>query len=266
MPRFSANLTMLFTDYPFLDRFERAASAGFKAVEFLFPYAWKPEEIRNRLDNHGLEIALFNFPPGDWESGERGIAALPGREKDFEHSIRLAAHYAEVLNCAHLHVMAGVPNSNTDQQLVLHTYIENIRRAADALRDANRMVLLEPLNTTDVPGYLITAPKQTIELIAKIDRPNVGLQLDFYQCQMMQGNLATTFEMYHEHVKHIQIAGVPGRYEPDVGEINYPYIFELLDRFSYKGYVGCEYNPRTSTEEGLGWIAPYLRKPEHRHT
>jgi hydroxypyruvate isomerase len=258
-------LNFLYQESPFLDRFERAASSGFEAVEFLFPYDWAPEEIRTRLDKHNLVQALFNFPPGDWEGGERGIAALPGRETEFERSIRMAALYAEVLNCNCLHVMAGITKHNPDQKLVLRTYVENIRRAADALRDANRMILLEPLNNTDVPGYLVTTPKQAIELIDEIARPNVGLQLDFYQCQMMQGNLATTFEMYHEHIKHIQIAGVPGRHEPDVGEINYSYLLELVDRFNYSGYVGCEYNPLTSTKAGLGWLKPYLVNPEHIH-
>jgi hydroxypyruvate isomerase len=258
-------LSFLFQESPFLDRFEKAASSGFEAVEFLFPYDCTPEEIRTRLDKHNLVQALFNFPPGDWEGGERGIAALPGREKEFEHSIRMAAHYAEALNCERLHVMAGITNNNPDQKLVLRTYVESIRRAADALRDANRMILLEPLNNIDVPGYLVTTPKQAIELIDEIARPNVGLQLDFYHCQMMQGNLASTFETYHEHTKHIQIAGVPGRHEPDVGEINYSYLLELVDRFSYSGYVGCEYNPRTSTREGLGWITPYMTNPENIH-
>jgi len=258
MPRFSANLSMLFQESRFLDRFERAAAAGFGAVEFLFPYIWPPDELRSRLERNGLVQALFNFPPGNWEAGDRGIAALPERREEFEQSIGLGARYAAALDCDRLHLMAGVPGPYVDPALARRTYVENVRRAADAFGEADRMVLVEPLNTTDVPGYLVTLPAQAAELIDEIDRPNVGLQLDFYQCQMMQGNLAATVERYRALVRHIQIGGVPGRHEPDVGEINYPFLFDLLDSLGYEGYVGCEYRPRGTTEEGLGWLAPYL--------
>jgi 2-dehydrotetronate isomerase len=257
MPRFAANLSMMFQEHPFLDRFAAARAAGFKAVEFLFPYAFPAEEIAVRLRENGLTQALFNLPPGDWEKGERGVSSLPGREADFGRSLEQALGYARTLDCKRLHVMAGIPALDADRSACRATYIRNLRHAAAACADAGITVLIEPINTRDIPGYFINRQGEGREIIQEVGAGNLKLQLDLYHCQIMEGDLAAHLREFLPIAGHVQIAGVPERHEPDVGEINYPYLFDQLDALGYDGWVGCEYRPRGRTEDGLGWFAPY---------
>ena len=256
MPKFAANLTMMFLEYEPLERFERAAKAGFKFVEYLFPYKIEAAKLKQHIDGLGLKQVLFNCPPGNWDAGDKGIAIFPDRRDEFKKTIDTALSYAEALEVDRLHVMAGIPDSGHDPKRLYETYVENIRYAAKQV--SGRQVLLEPLNVNDAPGYFINNQNLTADIIKEIGEPNVRLQFDFYHCQIMQGNLATRFESLLDYVGHVQIAGVPGRHEPDTGEINYPYLFDLMDRLGYDGYVGCEYVPRDTTEAGLGWVKEYL--------
>jgi len=257
MPKFAANLSMMFNEVPFLERFAAAKSAGFAGVEFLFPYEFSPNELAHHLHGNGLQQVLFNLAPGDWEAGERGLAALPGREDEFRASVDQALEYAGVLSCKTLHVMAGVVPSDTPWEKMFDTVVENLGFAADAFAQAGVTAVLEPLNSRDAPGYFLPRAADAARVIKAVDRPNVGLQFDFYHVQIMDGDLARHFEAHAEITRHVQIAGVPERHEPDVGEINFPYLFELMDRLGYDGWVGCEYRPRTTTMEGLGWLSDF---------
>ncbi len=245
---------MLFGEYDFLDRFEQAANAGFKAVEYLFPYDYSPEEIKSRLDQFGLKQALFNAPPGDWDAGERGIACIPGREAEFAEGIKRALGYAEVLGNTRIHIMAGLTPSEVPYEKARDCYVKNLRRAARAAQGQGVRILLEPINTVDIPGYFVNFQEDGAKLIDEIDEPNVRLQFDCYHCQMMQGDVVATFRKLQSYVDHIQIAGVPGRHEPDVGELNYGYILNEIDKAGYSGFVGCEYKPQAETAVGLAWI------------
>ncbi len=257
MPKFAANLSFLFQELDFLDRFDAARKAGFEAVEYLFPYDHEPAAIRARLEANGLTQALFNLAPGDWEAGERGLSALPGREQEFRATVENAARYAEALGCRRLHVMAGIVPQGADSRRYTETYMENLAFAAGLLKDAGARALIEPLNSTDMPGYLLSTAGQAAQVVEDVGSDNLFLQYDFYHRQIMEGSLAEGFARHRSIVAHIQIAGVPGRHEPNVGEINYPYLFEMLDDAGYDGWVGCEYRPRGTTLEGLGWLAPY---------
>jgi len=254
MPLFAANLSMMFTEVPFLDRFKAARDAGFGAVEFLFPYAHSAPDVAARLKDNGLEQALFNAPPGDWDAGERGIAALPDRVAEFRESIDKALEYAHALDCKTLHVMAGLVPDPAARDDMLACYIENIRFAADRCQAEGVTVALEPLNSRDVPGYLMPTSAAVMDVIETVGRPNVGLQFDFYHIQIMEGDLARRFEALLDDVVHVQISGVPERHEPNTGEVNYPYLFNMMDRLDYTGFVGCEYNPRAGTLDGLTWL------------
>jgi 2-dehydrotetronate isomerase len=258
MPRFAANLSMMFTEHDFLDRFAAAADAGFKAVEFLFPYAHPPAEIAARLAQAGLEPALFNLPPGDWAGGERGLAALPGREAEFARSVETALDYAAATGCRKLHCMAGLVPSGIDRATALRTYLANLRHAAARVADQGITLLIEPINTRDIPGYFLNRPSEAPDIIAAVGAANLALQFDVYHAQIMVGDLATQLRDHAGIIGHIQIAGVPERHEPDLGEVNYPYLFEVIDRFGYSGWIGCEYRPRGSTLAGLGWVEPWL--------
>ncbi len=260
MPRFAANLSMMFTDVPFLERFARAAAAGFEAVEFLFPYEHPPEAIAAELSRHGLVQALFNLPPGDFAAGERGIASLPGREAEFEAGVETAIRYASALGCRTLHCMAGLLPSEAERPAREALYVENLRRAARRCAQAGITLVIEPINTRDIPGYLLNYQAQARRIIERVGEPNLKLQLDLYHCQIMEGDLARHIEAFADITAHVQIAGVPERHEPDVGEIHYPYLFEVLDRVGYTGWVGCEYRPRARTEDGLRWFEPYRRR------
>ncbi|HEY5790889.1 MAG TPA: 2-oxo-tetronate isomerase [Gammaproteobacteria bacterium] len=253
MPRFAANLSMLFTEVPFLERFGRAAASGFAAVEYLFPYAFPAAEIAAQLRGHGLEQALFNLPPGDWDAGERGIAALPGREEEFAAGVETALEYAAALDCPRLHAMAGIPAAGCDPREATAVYVANLRHAAARLAARGRTLLVEPINTRDMPGYFLSRQEQARELIELVGAPNLRLQFDVYHCQVMQGDLTRRLEELLPLIGHVQVADVPERHEPGSGEINYAHLFRTLDRLGYAGWVGCEYRPAGTAEAGLGW-------------
>lgn len=257
MPRFAANLSMMYQEVAFLDRFAAAAADGFKAVEFLFPYAFAKQDVAKRLGDQGLENVLFNLPPGNWEAGERGMAAIPGREVEFAASIDTALEYAEALGCPRLHVMAGIPQAGLDRAACRATYVANLRLAAARAAAAGRDVLIEPINTRDIPGYFLNRQDEAQAIRAEVGAANLKIQFDLYHCQIVEGDLATKLKRDIAHVGHMQIAGVPERHEPDLGEVNYPYLFEVIDRLGYAGWIGCEYRPRAGTTAGLGWFAPY---------
>ncbi len=257
MPRFAANVSTMFTDRPFLERFAAARKAGFQAVECQFPYEAKAAEIRAELDGNGLQMLLINTPPGDFAAGERGLAGLPGREADFRAALDRALAYADALDCPQIHVMAGVQPQGVAKDVCLATYQANLKIAGEAAAAAGRLALIEPINTRDIPGFLLNRPDEGAALIAQLGLPGLRLQFDFYHAQIMAGDLARSFERHLEVVAHVQIAGVPERQEPDVGEIHYPYLFDLLDRLGYQGWIGCEYFPAAATEDGLGWALRY---------
>ncbi len=254
MPKFAANLSMLFGEAPFLDRFAAAGAAGFKGVEFLFPYAFPVDEVASAKKGAGLTQALFNMPPGDWGAGERGLAALPERIGEFRAGVETALTYARALECKTLHVMGGLIPKDVSAETLRKTYVDNLRHACDAAAGEGIKIVIEPLNSRDVPGYILPRVGDAAEIVDAVGRPNLGIQFDFYHVQIMDGDLAKRFEKHFSQVGHIQIAGVPERHEPDVGEINYPYLFDLMDRLGYAGWVGCEYRPKTTTTAGLGWL------------
>jgi hydroxypyruvate isomerase len=250
MARFAANLSMMFNEVDFPDRFARAAKAGFEAVEFLFPYDYPPEDVAGWLNDNGLTMALFNMPPGDWNAGERGMAAIAGREDEFRAGVDTALAYAKATGVPHLHAMAGLTKANG----ALDIYKANLSAAADRLAPEGLDVLIEPINTRDIPGYFLNHTDAALDIIADIGKPNLKLQFDIYHRQIMDGDVAKALERSMPQIGHIQIAGTPGRHEPNIGELNYPYIFEQLDALGYKGWVGCEYIPQNTTEDGLGWL------------
>jgi hydroxypyruvate isomerase len=270
MPRFAANLHYLFTEVPFLDRFVAAARAGFRAVEFQVPYDYPAAELRARLDAHGLRMVLFDAPMGDWNAGDRGLAAVPGREPEFRASLPQAAAYGEALGCDLVHVMAGVAGPGADLVRVEQVYIDNLRHAATFLQRHGMRVVIEPINrklgavaggstytTEGMHGYFLDHSAQARRILEQVGSENLFLHLDVYHMQMLEGHLAETLRAHLDLLRHVQIAGVPGRHEPDVGEINYPYLFDLLDELGYEGWVGCEYRPRGATAAGLGWARRY---------
>lgn len=254
MPRFAANLSFQYQEYPFLERFSVAAEDGFKGVEYLFPYAFKPVEIAEHLQKNRLEQVLFNAPPGDWDRGERGIASLPGREEEFREGISIALRYSEILGNRNIHVMAGLIGFDHDVQLHRRTYISNLRYAADKAAEKGRTILIEPINTRDMPGYLLNRQIDAHAIREEVGTANLKIQCDLYHTQIVEGDLEHMLRRWIEHVGHIQVASVPTRNEPDMGEVNYSYLFELLDEIGYDRWIGCEYRPRTTTREGLGWL------------
>ncbi len=257
MIKLAANLSWLYQDIPFLDRFAAAAGHGFKAVEFLFPYEFPAAEIAARLKQHGLTQALFNLPPGDWSKGERGLAALPGREAEFGKALDTALSYAEALQCRTVHVMSGLIAPGADQAAMHRTYVANIRRAAERCAKAGITVVLEPINRRDIPGYFLNTTTQAAQAIAESGASNVRIQFDTYHCQVTEGDLTRRAEALLSQIGHVQIAGNPDRNEPDLGEANHIYVIEALDRLGYTGHVGLEYKPKTTTAAGLGWAKPY---------
>ncbi|MCE8021379.1 hydroxypyruvate isomerase family protein [Halomonas sp. MCCC 1A11036] len=260
MIRLAANLSMLFTEHDFLDRFQAAAEAGFRGVEYLFPYAHAPEALASALRESGVEQVLFNMPPGDWQAGERGLASLPGREAEFRDGVIEALRYAEALGCPRLHAMAGrLPEGADSDTLDAHcaTYMENLRFAAAEAARLGREVLIEPINTRDMPGYFLSRQAQAMAVLEEVGADNLRLQFDFYHCQVMEGDLIRHLERQFSAIAHVQIAGVPERHEPNVGEVHYPAIFAQLERLGYAGWVGCEYRPAAGTREGLSWGRHY---------
>ena len=254
MPQFAANLTMLFNEAPFLERFERASKAGFNAVEFLFPYAYSAAEIKQKLDQHQLTLVLHNLPAGDWDAGERGIACHPDRVEEFRQGVARAIEYARVLGVQQLNCLAGKTPVGVDPKLLQTTLVENLRYAAAELKKANLRLLIEPINTFDIPGFFLNTTKQAADILTEVAADNLFIQYDIYHAQRMEGELANTIEKNLSKIGHIQLADNPGRNEPGTGEINYPYLFKFLDRIGYHGWIGCEYKPATNTEAGLGWM------------
>lgn len=255
MPKFAANLSFLFADATFPERFGRAAQAGFKGVEYLFPYDWPAQEIRGWLEAHDLKQILFNLSPGDWAAGDRGLACLPQRRDEFAESVEQALAYAVALDCPRVHCMAGLRPQGYAEEELEACYVANLQYAADRLAVAGVSVMIEPINSrVDMPGYWLDDVAQGFRLLEAVHRSNVKLQFDLYHAQIIQGDLARTLEANIERIGHVQIADNPGRHEPGSGEINYPYLFALLDRLGYTGWVGCEYKPLASTEAGLAWL------------
>jgi len=253
MPKFAANLTMLFNEVPFLDRFERAAKAGFRAVEFLFPYAYDAKEIRTRLDDNGLTLVLHNLPAGDWDAGERGIACHPDRVDEFRSGVARAIEYARALGVGQLNCLAGKAPAGVDEATLRGTLVANLRYAAAELKKAGLKLLIEPINTFDIPGFYLNRTAQAIAILDEVGADNAFLQYDIYHAQRMEGELAATMQQHLARIAHNQLADNPGRHEPGTGEINYPFLLAHLNRIGYGGWVGCEYKPATTTEAGLGW-------------
>ncbi|WP_395703072.1 hydroxypyruvate isomerase [Aquabacterium sp.] len=253
MPQFAANLTMLFNEVPFLDRFERAAKAGFKAVEFLFPYAYAPAEIKARLDAHSLQLVLHNLPAGDWDAGERGIACLPDRVEEFRAGVARAIDYAQALGVPQLNCLAGKAPAGIDDAVLRRTLVANLRHAAAELQRVGLKLLVEPINTFDIPGFYVNRTAQALSILDEVGAANAFVQYDIYHAQRMEGELAATLQQQLARIGHVQLADNPGRHEPGSGEINYEFLFAHLDRIGYRGWVGCEYKPAGTTEAGLGW-------------
>ncbi|HVJ22427.1 MAG TPA: 2-oxo-tetronate isomerase [Burkholderiales bacterium] len=255
MPRLAANVSTLFPELGFLERFAAAAAAGFRAVEYQFPYQWKAEEIAERVRAAGLQVVLHNLPAGDFARGERGIAALPGREREFRDGVERAIDYAEAVNCPRLNCLAGLAPVDREHFAVL---VDNVRFAARKLGAAGLSLTLEAINTRTVPGFFLSRSAQAIDVLNAAGEGNAFLQYDFFHMQIMEGDLAQTVERLLPRIGHIQLADVPGRHEPGSGEINFDFLLRHLDTLGYSGWVGCEYNPQGDTLEGLKWARPYL--------
>ena len=254
MLRFSANLTLLFNEVSFLDRFALAARAGFRAVEFVSPYEHPPTRIEELLRGHHLAVSVFNLPPGDWTRGDRGMACDPKRVGEFQDSVGRALEYAGPLECTVLHAMAGIRPPGVGEEALRRTYVENLRFAARELAPRGLRLVIEAINTRDIPGYYLTTSRQAFEIIEEAGVDNLFFQYDAYHLQIMEGDLAPTLERNLARIAHVQIADTPGRHEPGTGEINYDFLLRHLDRIGYGGWVGCEYRPLTTTEAGLGWM------------
>jgi hydroxypyruvate isomerase len=265
MPRFAANMSMLYNEHAFLDRFAAAAQDGFQAVEYLFPYAFEARVIAQRLADHGLQQVLFNAPPGDWDAGERGLACLPGREAEFRSGFERALTYAEALGCPRVHAMAGLAPAGADRARLQATYEANLAWAAELAATAGRDVLIEPINTRDIPGFFLNRQDEAHRVVQAIGAPNLKVQMDLYHCQIVEGDVAMKLRQYLPtgRVGHLQIAGVPQRHEPDVGELHHPYLFSVIDEIEragqWSGWIGCEYRPARGTSEGLGWFKSLSR-------
>lgn len=254
MPKFAANLSMLFTEVEFLDRFAAAAGAGFQGVEYLFPYDYPAETLKARLDDNGLTQVLFNLPAGDWAAGERGIACHPDRVEEFRDGVERAIAYARVLGNTQVNCLAGIKPQGVRDDEARQTLIENLRFAAKKLADAGILLIAEPINTRDIPGFFLNRTEQALAIFDEVGSDNLKLQYDIYHMQIMEGDLAPTIETHFARIAHVQIADTPGRHEPGTGEIHYPFLFAHLDRLGYDGWVGAEYKPAGRTEEGLGWL------------
>jgi hydroxypyruvate isomerase len=260
MPRFAANLSFLYGEHAFVDRFAAAARDGFLAVEFAFGYEFAPREIAARLTDHGLKQVLINAPPGDLAAGERGLAGLPGREADFRRALLdQALPYAQALRCPRIHLMAGVLAAGADRAAHRDAFVANLAWAAPLAASAGIELLIEPINPRDIPGYLLNRQDEAHAIVAEVGAPNLKVQMDLYHCQIIEGDVAMKLRQYLPtgRVGHLQIAGVPERQEPDRGELHHPYLFALIDELGYNGHIGCEYRPAAGTSAGLGWLAPY---------
>jgi len=271
MPRFAANLSMLYNEHPFMDHFAAAAADGFTAVEYLFPYDFTAPELARQLADHGLQQVLFNAPPGDWNAGERGLACLPGRQAEFRAGLQRALDYAQTLNCPRIHVMAGLVPRGADRAELQRTYEDNLAWAAQQAQAAGRTLLIEPINPRDIPGFFLNRQDEAHRIVQAIGSPHLKVQMDLYHCQIVEGDVAMKLRQYLPtgRVGHIQIAGVPQRHEPDLGELHHPYLFEVIDELSaacgWDGWVGCEYRPARgtapgATSQGLDWLRTWRSK------
>jgi hydroxypyruvate isomerase len=258
MPKFAANLSTMYNELEFLDRFSAAATDGFAGVEFWFPYDYQAGDIKSRLDRHGLTLALFNCSPGDWVAGERGIACLPGREQEFKRSMELALEYAQALGNKHLHVMAGLVQPGHERAQYRTVYLRNLAYAAQQAAQQGVVIVIEPINSRDMPGYFLNRQDEAHAICREVGAPNLKVLLDFYHCQIVEGDLATKMRRDIAGIGHMQIAGVPERHEPNCGEVHYPYLFSLMDELGYDGWVGCEYRPKAGTSVGLAWLNAWL--------
>ena len=254
MPKFAANLSMMFNEVPFLERFAAAAEAGFKAVEFLFPYDYTPDEVAGRMEASRVECVLFNMPPGNWAAGERGIACIPGREDEFRAGVEKAVNYARRMRTPRLHAMAGLAPAGADRAACRATMIANLKYAAGQLASHGITLLVESINSRDIPGFFINTQAESYDIVTAVGTPNVKMQMDLYHMQVMEGDLSTKLKKYAPYCGHIQIAGCPERNEPDTGEVRDEYLFRLLDSIGYSGWLGCEYRPAGKTVDGLGWF------------
>ena len=258
MPKFAANLSMMFNEMDFLDRFEGAAKAGFKGVEYMFPYDYPKEELAERLDRSDLTQVLHNLPAGDWNAGDRGIACDPGRVPEFQEGVGTTIEYAAALGCRQVNCLAGIVPQGVEADDLRETFVSNLRFAAAELSKAGVRLLTEPINTHDIPGFYLRHTKQALSIIEEVGSTNLRLQYDVYHMQIMEGDLARTIEGNLDMIQHMQIADNPGRNEPGTGEINYGFLFDFVDGIGYDRWLGCEYKPLTTTEAGLGWLSPYL--------
>lgn len=256
MPKFAANLSMLFNEVDFLDRFAAAAAAGFRGVEYLFPYAYDKEALAERLHALQLTQVLHNLPAGDWGKGERGIGCHPSRVGEFQDGVGRAIDYAKALGCTQVNCLAGIVPPGVSAEKCRETFVGNLRFAADKLGQAGIRLLIEPINTRDIPGFFLCHTRQAVEIIEEVGASKLFLQYDIYHMQVMEGNLARTIEANLSRIAHMQLADNPGRHEPGTGEINYPFLFDFIDRVGYPGWIGCEYVPAGKTIEGLGWLHP----------
>lgn len=254
MPKFAANLSMMFNELPFLDRFQAAADAGFRAVEFMFPYEHKPEQIAAKAAAAKVEIVLFNLPAGNWEAGERGITCLPGREEAYRTSVDRALEYQAVLGNRKLHSMAGIVPAGVDPIQCRVRLASNLRYAAEKLAERNVTLVLEAINARDMPGFVVSTQRDALTFLDLVEAENLKLMMDLYHMQVSEGDLATCLRRYADRCGHIQIAGCPERHEPDTGEIRYEYLFKVIDEIGYADWVGCEYRPAGKTVDGLGWL------------
>jgi len=258
MPNFNANLSMMFNEVPFLERFGAAARAGFRGVEFLFPYDFPAAQIREQLDRHKLQMVLFNMPPGDFAAGDRGIACDPARTAQFQEYVGTTLEYATALDAGQIHCMAGLKPRGVGEDRMRETYIANLQYAGKELAKHDIRLLIEAINTRDIPGFYLNYSRQAFDIMHYANVPNLYFQYDIYHMQIMEGDLAPTVEKNLAKIAHMQLADTPGRHEPGTGEINYPFLFQYFDKIGYKGWIGCEYRPAGKTEDGLGWLRPYL--------
>jgi hydroxypyruvate isomerase len=260
MPKFCANLTLLFNEVPFMDRFRAAAQAGFAGVEYLFPYDYDKDELADALRANRLQQVLHNLPAGNWNEGERGIACHPGRVGEFQDGVGEAIEYATRLGCRQVNCLAGLVPEGVAPGRLRTTFISNLKFAALKLKEHGIRLLMEPINTRDMPGFYLTHTAQAVDIIREVGSDNLFVQYDIYHMQIMEGDLASTIEKHLAHIAHMQLADNPGRHEPGTGEINYPFLFAHVDRIGYTGWIGCEYKPATTTAAGLSWVQPYLHR------
>lgn len=257
MPRFAANLSMMFNEVPFLDRFALAAKAGFRGVEFLFPYEHPAAEIAARLNDNGLQQVLFNAPAGDFNKGERGMAAIPGKQAAFRDSIKLALEYATTLACPRLHIMAGLKPEGVAHDTLTAVYGANLAYAAEECAKVSVKPIIEPINHQDIPGFFLNTTDQAAAIIAAVGPEKLGMQFDLYHCQITEGDVVKRVEKHLPLIAHMQVADTPGRHEPGTGEVNWPFVFKTIDTLGFRGWIGCEYRPTGETLAGLSWFAPY---------